>query len=239
MFFCFFRTFVCNNLTNVIILIQIDKIYEIFGGIMSETLSERQVSILNYIKKEIRTKGYPPSIREIGKAVGLSSSSTVHGHLNQLEKKGFIKRDPSKPRTIEIINQEASEVEPIKEMVNVPIVGQVAAGIPILAEENIEDTFPLPLDFVRNHQAFMLRVKGESMINAGILDGDFVLVNEQKTARNGEIIVALLEDEATIKRFFLEKDCIRLQPENDLLEPIYSKNAQVIGKVIGVFRRIH
>ena len=206
---------------------------------MSETLSERQASILNYIKKTIRTKGYPPSVREIGEAVGLSSSSTVHGHLNQLEKKGFIKRDPSKPRTIEIINQDASEVEFTKEMINVPIVGQVAAGIPILAEENIEDTFPLPLDFVRNHRVFMLRVKGDSMINAGILDGDFVLVNEQKTARNGEIIVALIEDEATVKRFFLEKDCIRLQPENDLLKPIYSRNAQIIGKVIGVFRRIH
>lgn len=206
---------------------------------MFETLSDRQITILNYIKKEIKTKGYPPSVREIGEAVGLSSSSTVHGHLNQLEKKGFIRRDPSKPRTIELINHEASEVEPAKEMINVPIVGQVAAGIPILAEENVEDTFPLPLDFVRSQQVFMLKVKGESMINAGILDGDFVLVKEQKTARNGEIIVALIEDEATVKRFFLEKDCIRLQPENDLLEPIYSKNAQVIGKVIGVFRRIH
>ena len=206
---------------------------------MLEELSERQLTILNYIKRELKIKGYPPSVREIGEAVGLSSSSTVHGHLAQLEKKGFIKRDPTKPRAIEIINQDRNEIKSSKEIVDVPIVGSVAAGMPILAEENIEDTFPLPWDFVRHEQVFMLNVKGDSMVNAGILHGDLVLVKKQKTARNGEIIVALLDEEATVKRFFLEKDSIRLQPENDYLEPIYTKNAHIIGKVIGVFRRIN
>lgn len=206
---------------------------------MFDNLSERQLEILNFIKSEIKTKGYPPSVREIGEAVGLSSSSTVHGHLAQLEKKGFIRRDPTKPRAIEIVSNDIDDIKPAKAMLNVPILGQVAAGSPILAEENIEDTFPLPWDFVRSENVFMLHVKGDSMINAGILDGDLVLVRQQKTARNGEIIVALLENEATVKRFFLEKDCIRLQPENDSLEPIYTRDAQVIGKVIGVYRQIH
>jgi repressor LexA len=207
--------------------------------LMFDNLSERQLEILNFIKSEIKTKGYPPSVREIGEAVGLSSSSTVHGHLAQLEKKGFIRRDPTKPRAIEIVSNDIDDIKPAKAMLNVPILGQVAAGSPILAEENIEDTFPLPWDFVRSENVFMLHVKGDSMINAGILDGDLVLVRQQKTARNGEIIVALLENEATVKRFFLEKDCIRLQPENDSLEPIYTRDAQVIGKVIGVYRQIH
>lgn len=206
---------------------------------MFEDLSDRQIKILNYIKSELKTKGYPPSVREIGEAVGLSSSSTVHGHLSQLEKKGYIRRDPTKPRAIEIVNNEMSEVNPESDIVKVPIVGQVAAGSPILAEENIEDTFPLPWSFVRYDQVFMLNVKGESMINAGILDGDLVLVRQQKTARNGEIVVALIENEATVKRFFLEKNCIRLQPENDNLEPIYTRDVQIIGKVIGVFRQVH
>lgn len=205
---------------------------------MSNQLSARQLSILNYIKNELKHKGYPPSLREIGEAVGLSSSSTVHAHLNQLEKKGFIRRDPAKPRAIEVIDHGYFATEPFKEIINVPLVGQVAAGLPILAEENIEDYFPLPVDFVSNQEVFLLKIIGESMINAGIMDGDFVLVNKQKTARNGEIVVALLEDEATVKRFFLEQDCIRLQPENDFLKPIYSKDAQIIGKVIGVFRWI-
>jgi len=206
---------------------------------MGTSLSVRQLEILNFIKSELRTKGYPPSVREIGEAVGLSSSSTVHGHLAQLEKKGFIRRDPTKPRAIEIVSTDTEEFKSTKEIINVPILGQVAAGSPILAEENIEDIFPLPWDLVRSEHVFMLHVKGESMINAGIFDGDLVLVRQQKTARNGEIVVALIEDEATVKRFFLEKDCIRLQPENDALEPIYSKNAQVIGKVIGIYRQIH
>lgn len=207
---------------------------------MVNSLSTRQLEILNYIRSEIKAKGYPPSVREIGEAVGLSSSSTVHGHLSQLEKKGFIRRDPTKPRAIEIVNYNSEEsIFPSKELINVPILGQVAAGTPILAEENIEDIFPLPWDMVRSEQVFMLHVKGDSMINAGIFDGDLVLVRQQKTARNGEIIVALIENEATVKRFFLEKDCIRLQPENDALDPIYSKEAQVIGKVIGVYRQIN
>ncbi|MGI6226710.1 MAG: transcriptional repressor LexA [Peptococcales bacterium] len=206
---------------------------------MVNSLSTRQLEILNFIKSEIRTKGYPPSVREIGEAVGLSSSSTVHGHLAQLEKKGFIRRDPTKPRAIEIVDANSDTLKISKKIINIPIVGQVAAGNPILAEENIEDFFPLPWDLVRSELVFMLRVKGDSMINAGIFDGDLVLVRQQRTARNGEIVVALIENEATVKRFFLEKDCIRLQPENDTLEPIYSKFAQVIGKVIGVYRQIH
>jgi len=202
-------------------------------------VSARQMEILNFIKSEIRSKGYPPSVREIGEAVGLNSSSTVHGHLLQLQKKGFIRRDPTKPRAIEIVSNESQANKFTKEIINVPILGQVAAGNPILAEENIEDVFPLPWEIVRSEHVFMLHVIGDSMINAGILNGDLVLVRQQKTARNGEIVVALIETEATVKRFFLEKDCIRLQPENDALKPIYSRDAQVIGKVIGVYRQIH
>jgi len=206
---------------------------------MVNDLSARQLAILNFIKSELRSKGYPPSVREIGEAVGLSSSSTVHGHLAQLEKKGFIRRDPTKPRAIEVVSNDLEELKSAKEIINVPVLGQVAAGSPILAEENIEDIFPLPWDLVRSEHVFMLRVKGESMINAGIFDGDLLLVRQQQTARNGEIVVALIENEATVKRFFLEKDCIRLQPENDALEPIYTRDAQVIGKVIGIYRQIH
>lgn len=209
---------------------------------MTKEISARQLEILNFIKSELRSKGYPPSVREIGDAVGLSSSSTVHGHLNQLEKKGYIRRDPTKPRAIEVVGMDNvfEGINSSKKIINIPIVGQVAAGSPILAEENIEEVLPLPWELVRSENVFMLHVKGESMINAGILDGDLVLVRQQKTARNGEIIVALVgENEATVKRFFLEKDCIRLQPENDLLEPIYTRDAQIIGKVIGVYRQIH
>lgn len=208
---------------------------------MTKDLSARQLEILNFIKSELRTKGYPPSVREIGEAVGLSSSSTVHGHLSQLEKKGYIRRDPTKPRAIELVGMDNifDGINASKNIISVPIIGQVAAGSPILAEENIEEVLPLPWELVRSENVFMLRVKGDSMINAGIFDGDLVLVRQQKTARNGEIIVALIENEATVKRFFLEKNCMRLQPENDLLEPIYTKDAQIIGKVIGVYRQIH
>lgn len=208
---------------------------------MTKDLSARQLEILNFIKSELRTKGYPPSVREIGEAVGLSSSSTVHGHLSQLEKKGYIRRDPTKPRAIELVGMDNifDGINASKNIISVPIIGQVAAGSPILAEENIEEVLPLPWELVRSENVFMLRVKGDSMINAGIFDGDLVLVRQQKTARNGEIIVALIENEATVKRFFLEKNCMRLQPENDLLEPIYAKDAQIIGKVIGVYRQIH
>lgn len=201
---------------------------------MSTDLTERQQAILKFIKQEIIAKGYPPAVREIGKAVGLSSSSTVHSHLNQLESKGYIRRDPTKPRAIEIIDD---SFYPSKEMVNVPILGRVTAGQPILAVENYEDSFPLPLDFVRSDDTFMLSIKGDSMQNAGIMDGDLVIVKHDNTARNGEIVVALLGDEATVKRFFKETDYIRLQPENDNYQPILTQDVSILGKVIGLVRR--
>lgn len=213
---------------------------------MSE-LSPKQKAILEYIIEEVKEKGYPPTVREIGKAVELKSSSTVYSHLMNLEKKGYIKRDPTKPRAIEILNQDykitistlESENEQQKTIVNLPILGRVAAGTPILAEENAEDFFPLPLDFVQNDNCYILQIKGESMIEAGILDGDYVIVQKQEAAQNGEIVVALLEDEATVKTFYKEKDHIRLQPENSLLEPILVQDVKIIGKVIGLFRKIH
>lgn len=204
---------------------------------MYNDLSNRQIAILDFIKKEIRKKGYPPSVREIGEAVGLSSSSTVHGHLAQLEEKGYLRRDPTKPRAIEVLGDDGFSIK--KEMVNVPIVGKVTAGQPILAVENIEDTFPLPLDFVRNDEVFMLSVRGDSMINAGILDGDYVLVKQQNSARNGDIVVALLSDEATVKTFYKEQNHIRLQPENSAYEPIITRDVTILGKVTGVFRKLH
>jgi len=204
---------------------------------MYSDLSGRQIAILKFIKKELQKKGYPPSVREIGEAVGLSSSSTVHGHLAHLEEKGYIRRDPTKPRAIEVLEGNSNFIR--KEIVNVPIVGRVAAGQPLLAVENIEDTFPLPVDFVNTDNVFILSVRGDSMINAGILDGDYVLVRQQPTARNGDIVVALLEDEATVKTFFKEKDYVRLQPENPHLDPIYTTDVKILGKVIGVFRRLH
>jgi len=204
---------------------------------MYSDLSGRQLAILNFIKNELQKKGYPPSVREIGEAVGLSSSSTVHGHLAHLEGKGYIRRDPTKPRAIEVLEGNGNFVR--KEIVHVPIVGKVAAGQPILAVENVEDTFPLPADFVNNDIVFMLSVRGDSMINAGILDGDYVLIRQQSHAKNGDIVVALLEDEATVKTFYKEKDYIRLQPENPALSPIYTTDVKVLGKVIGVFRRLH
>lgn len=201
---------------------------------MFSDLTDRQKSILNYIKKVIKTKGYPPAVREIGEAVGLSSSSTVHSHLNQLESKGYIKRDPSKPRAIEVIDD---SFRSMKEMIDLPVLGRVTAGQPILAVENLEDTFPLPLEFVRSEDAFMLRIKGDSMQKAGIMDGDLVIVRKESTARNGEIIVALLDDEATVKRFYKESNYIRLQPENDNYEPILTREVSIIGKVIGLVRK--
>lgn len=202
-------------------------------------LSKRQQQILDFIKQEVRTKGYPPSVREIGEAVGLASSSTVHGHLARLESKGFIRRDPTKPRAIEILD--GYESIPKTNVVNVPIVGKVTAGQPITAIENIEEYFPLPERFVSpDDQVFMLQIVGESMIEAGILDGDYVIVRQQQTANNGDIVVAMTEDhEATVKRFFKEKDHIRLQPENSSMEPIIVQNATILGKVIGVYRAIH
>ena len=204
---------------------------------MYPDLSQRQTNILEFIKEEIRRKGYPPAVREIGEAVGLLSSSTVHGHLQTLEDKGYIRRDPTKPRAIEILDSSSDALES-KKVVHIPIVGRVTAGQPILAVENIEGTFPLPEDLVRQDNVFMLRVQGESMIGAGILDGDLIVVRQQNEARNGEIVVALIGEEATVKRFFKERTLIRLQPENPTMEPIYSQDVSILGKVVGVFRSL-
>ncbi|MGY3716614.1 transcriptional repressor LexA [Sutcliffiella cohnii] len=203
-------------------------------------LSKRQEDILNFIKQEVQAKGYPPSVREIGEAVGLASSSTVHGHLARLESKGYIRRDPTKPRAIEVISLDDKQIPKVN-VVNVPIVGKVTAGQPITAIENIDDYFPLPDRYVApDEHVFMLEVMGDSMIEAGILDGDYVIVRQQQSANNGDIVVAMTEDdEATVKRFFKEKDYIRLQPENSSLEPIIVRNVSILGKVIGVYRNIH
>ncbi len=207
---------------------------------MYEDLSQKQIEILLYIKNEIQRQGYPPAVREICKGVGLKSTSTVHGHLEKLENKGYIRKDPTKPRAIEILDNEDDFLLVKKKTVDIPVVGRVTAGIPILAVENIEDTYPVPIDLVEGHDFFMLKVQGESMIDAGILDGDLVLVQEQKTAHNGDIVVALVDDEeATIKRFFKEKDRIRLQPENQFMEPIYSREVSILGKVKGLYRKIY
>ncbi|PWA13286.1 repressor LexA [Pueribacillus theae] len=200
-------------------------------------LSTRQQAILDFIKEEVNTKGYPPSVREIGEAVGLASSSTVHGHLARLEKKGLIRRDPTKPRAIEIIDRR--DKLPKVESINVPIIGKVTAGQPITAVENVEDFFPLPKHFSSHDPMFILVVDGESMIEAGIYDKDYVIVKQQATADNGDIVVAMTEEnEATVKRFFKEKNFIRLQPENSAMKPIILKNCTILGKVIGVFRSL-
>ena len=197
--------------------------------------NERQKSIFQFIKEFLMEKGYPPSVREIGKAVGLKSSSTVHGYLAKLEEAGLIKRDPTKPRAIDILDE-----KPWDKTVQIPLVGTVTAGVPILAEENVQDVFSFPQGLLGTSEtSFMLRVQGESMINAGIFDGDYILVRQQDTARDNDIVVALVnEDTATVKRFFKEKDCIRLQPENDTMEPFYEKNVSILGKVIGVYRQM-
>ncbi|MGG2027206.1 transcriptional repressor LexA [Gottfriedia sp. S16(2024)] len=212
-------------------------------------LSKRQAEILAYIKDEVKIKGYPPSVREIAEAVGLASSSTVHGHLERLEQKGYIRRDPTKPRAIEILGDtttvvnevQASYSEIYNDIINIPVIGKVTAGIPITAVENVEEYFPLPTSVApSNEQVFMLRVEGDSMINAGIMNGDLVIVKKQFTAENGEIVVAMTEDsEATVKRFYKESDHFRLQPENDALFPILLKQVSILGKVIGVYRTYH
>lgn len=204
-------------------------------------VSERQEEILRFIKEEVRLKGYPPSVREIGQAVGLASSSTVHGHLERLEKKGLIRRDPTKPRAIEILDNDEDELSEFSSSIaRVPVIGKVTAGAPILASENIEDYFPLPTHLVGDHNVFMLNIIGDSMIDAGIRDGDYVIVRQQPTAQNGDIVVAMTEDEeATVKRFYKEKDHIRLQPENEALQPILLERVTILGKVIGLFRDIH
>lgn len=203
---------------------------------MGKGLTKRQREILAYVMSSMQQRGYPPSVREIGAALGLTSSSTVHSHLTALEKKGFIHRDPSKPRAIEILKDGASQ--PPKRVVNVPVLGRIAAGQPLLAEENVEDVFPLPRDLVREDAAFILRVRGESMIEVGILDGDYLVIRQQATANNGEIVAALLGEEATVKRFYRERDHIRLQPENRTMTPILTRDATILGKVVALIRRL-
>ncbi len=194
--------------------------------------SSKQDEIYDYIKEYVNEKGYPPSVREICAAVHLSSTSTVHSHLEKLEKKGLIRRDPAKPRTIEIVEKEVK-----KEMVNIPVLGTITAGLPILAVENIEDTFPLPLDYIKsNKELFMLRIKGNSMIEAGIMNNDLAIIEKTNYAENGTIVAALIENEATLKRFFKEKDHIRLQPENSSMEPILVDNCTILGKLVGLYR---
>ncbi|WP_164668905.1 transcriptional repressor LexA [Virgibacillus doumboii] len=203
-------------------------------------LSKRQEAILEYIKGEVNKKGYPPSVREIAEAVGLASSSTVHGHLARLESKGFIRRDPTKPRAIEVLDQSEESHIPREEARYAPVIGKVTAGIPITAVENIEEFVPLPNSTAGpDDNLFVLIIEGESMIEAGILDGDMVIVKQQNTAQNGDIVVAMTdEDEATVKRFFKEKDHIRLQPENATMDPLIYKNVTILGKVTGLYRTI-
>ncbi|RIL47264.1 transcriptional repressor LexA [Staphylococcus equorum] len=204
-------------------------------------LTKRQSEIFEYIKQTVHSKGYPPSVREIGEAVGLASSSTVHGHLSRLEEKGYIKRDPTKPRAIEIVSEQLGDTLNMEETIHVPVIGKVTAGIPITAVENVEEYFPLPEHFTSTHNSdiFILNVVGDSMVEAGILDGDKVIVRSQTIAENGDIIVAMTEDnEATVKRFYKEKTRYRLQPENSTMDPIYLEHVTVLGKVVGLFREL-
>ena len=209
-------------------------------------LNKREKAILKFIEKKIVEDGYPPSVREIGKAVGLTSTATVHGYLAKLREKGYIKKEDKKGRTLKLLKGENGEkfennqksFYSQKELIDIPLVGKITAGMPILAVENVTDTFPIPIDFVGNSECFMLTVRGESMIEAGILDGDFILVRKQPNASNGEIVVALIEDEATVKTFYKEEDHIRLQPENSSMDPIIVPNCSILGKVVGVFRKM-
>lgn len=203
---------------------------------MDSDLTPKQAAILAVIKKNIRQKGYPPSVREIGQAVGLNSSSTVHGYLKKLESKGYLRRDATKPRAMEVLDDlEGDKVE----FINVPLLGRVAAGMPILAVENREELFPLPTHFTGMGEFFMLTVRGDSMIEAGILNDDMVVVRRQHDVNNGDVVVALLDEEATVKRFFREDSRVRLQPENRSMDPIYATDLQILGKVIGLVRKIH
>ena len=197
-------------------------------------ISSKQREILEYIKQEILNKGYPPAVREICEAVHLKSTSSVHSHLETLEKNGYIRRDPTKPRAIEIIDDNFNLTR--REVVNVPIIGQVAAGQPLLAVENIENYFPIPTEFMPNAETFMLKVKGDSMINAGIFNGDKILVQKQSDAQNGDIVVALVDDSATVKTFYKEDGHFRLQPENDTMDPIILNECSILGKVFGIIR---
>jgi repressor LexA len=201
-------------------------------------LTKRQQEIFDFIKSYSARFGYPPTVRDIGKAVGLASSSTVHAHLANLEKLGLLRRDPSKPRAIEMLDRAVEQVKSIVRPDGLPLVGQVAAGSPVLAEENIEEYVNVPLLAGGEEGRFILRVRGESMIDAGILPDDYVVVRPQETAEDGEIVVALVGEEATVKRFFREEDHIRLQPENASMEPIRTRDVQVLGRVVGLFRRV-
>jgi len=203
-------------------------------------LSKRQQAIIDFIKKEVNDKGYPPSVREIAKAVNLASSSTVHGHLSRLENKGYIRRDPTKPRAIEVLDKTGSEDIPTGNVQYAPVIGKVTAGMPITAIENIEEYIPLPGNSNSDENIFILIIEGDSMIEAGILNGDMVIVKQQNSAENGDIIVAMTEeDEATVKRFFKEENHIRLQPENATMEPLIYENVSILGKVTGLYRNIH
>jgi repressor LexA len=209
---------------------------------MDLKMTNRQQEIFQFIKRYAAKYGYPPTVREIGKAVGLASSSTVHAHLANLERAGYLKRDPTKPRALELLRERPAEASPVADVHRLPLVGSIAAGGPILAEENIEDELGVPEPLGRNAD-FLLRVRGESMINAGILDGDIVVVRRQEDARNGEIVAALMGDdesanEATVKRFYRDGARVRLQPENDALEPMFPDYVQILGKVVGVFRSL-
>jgi repressor LexA len=198
-----------------------------------EGKNNKQHEIYEYIKSSVLSKGYPPSVREICEAVGLKSTSTVHGHLERLEKKGLIKRDPTKPRAIELMKESVTK----REIIDIPIVGKITAGLPILAVENIEDTFSIPINYIKSkNQLFILNVSGTSMIEAGIFDGDLAIIEKCNTADNGDIVVALIENEATLKRFFKEKDHIRLQPENSTMKPIIVSDCQILGKLAGIYR---
>ena len=204
---------------------------------MAGKITQKQLEILEYIKQEILDRGYPPAVREICEAVDLKSTSSVHAHLSTLEKNGYIRRDPTKPRAIEICDDNFQMVR--TEMVSLPVIGTVAAGQPILAEENIESYFPVPAEILPQGESFILKVKGDSMINAGIFSGDQIFVQSCNTARNGDTVVALVDDSATVKTFYKENGCIRLQPENDSMEPIIVEDCQILGKVYGVFRLFH
>ena len=204
---------------------------------MGKGLTRRQQEILTFIQRHSDAHGYPPSVREIGQALGLTSSSTVHSHLSALEKKGYLRRDPSKPRALEILKEE-HEV-PAKKVISLPVVGQVTAGLPILAQQNIEDYFPLPQEFVRSDECFILKVRGDSMVDAGIFDGDMLVVRKQQTAKDRDIVVARMEDEATVKRFFREDGRIRLQPENPRMEPIFTRDVAIEGVALAVIHRLN
>ncbi len=201
---------------------------------MPGKITSKQEEILEFIKQQILQKGYPPSVRDIGEAVHLRSTSSVHAHLETLERNGYIRRDPAKSRTIEIVDDEFQLAR--REVVNVPMIGTVTAGVPILAVEQVDNYFPIPTEFLPNSQTFMLKVRGESMINVGIYDGDQIIVEQRSTARNGDIVVALIDDSATVKTFYKENGYYRLQPENDAMDPIIVDHVEILGVVIGLFR---